>query len=121
VLTPARTSLLAFGFPILVGLVAERGRAQINQTFNIDKYRQARSGQSYTYFMPALSGDTGRTTDGDQTTWTSLTELQYDRFVKWANGEFENERVDSYEDFSKIPRDKQPGTGAFPSLFCSFN
>lgn len=35
--------------------------------------------------MPALSGDGGRTTDGDPTTWTSLTQLQYERFLKWAS------------------------------------
>lgn len=30
----------------------------------------------------------GRTTDGDPSTFTSLTELQYDRLVKWSEGKF---------------------------------
>jgi len=38
--------------------------------------------------MPWLSGDNGRTTAGDPSTFASVTELQYDRLVKWSKGEF---------------------------------
>jgi len=38
--------------------------------------------------MPWLSGDGGRTTPGNPETFTSLTELQYDRVAKWAKGAF---------------------------------
>jgi len=53
-----------------------------------DKYDSARAGQAYPYFMPWLSGDNGRTTAGDASTFASVTELQYDRLVKWSQGKF---------------------------------
>jgi len=53
-----------------------------------EKYDSARAGQAYPYFMPWLSGDNGRTTAGDPSTFASVTELQYDRLVKWSKGEF---------------------------------
>jgi hypothetical protein len=52
------------------------------------KYDQARAGQAYPYFMPWLSGDGGRTTAGNASTFTSVTELQYDRLHAWAEGNF---------------------------------
>ncbi|KAF8637298.1 hypothetical protein AX16_010828 [Volvariella volvacea WC 439] len=52
------------------------------------KYDNARFGQVYPYFMPWLSGDGGRTVAGDPTTFASITELQYDRLVKWTEGDF---------------------------------
>ncbi|KAI9511269.1 hypothetical protein F5148DRAFT_374656 [Russula earlei] len=52
------------------------------------KYDRARAGQAFPYFMPWLSGDNGRTTYGDPTTFSSITELQYDRLVKWSKGDF---------------------------------
>ncbi|KAF8637314.1 hypothetical protein AX16_010842 [Volvariella volvacea WC 439] len=56
--------------------------------FTNPKYDKARSGQAYPYFMPWLSGDNGRTTAGDETTFSSITQLQYDRLTKWAQGNF---------------------------------
>jgi hypothetical protein len=52
------------------------------------KYDKARAGQAFPYFMPWLSGDGGRATPGDPTTFSSITELQYDRLVKWSDGHF---------------------------------
>ncbi|KAF9483975.1 hypothetical protein BDN70DRAFT_954169 [Pholiota conissans] len=52
------------------------------------KYDKARGGQAFPYFMPWLSGDGGRATPGDPTTFSSITELQYDRLVKWSDGYF---------------------------------
>jgi hypothetical protein len=115
--TPARTSSLVFDSLRAVCLEREwerrvrgRGRGRTKFPIHIDKYKQARSGQSFVYFMPALSGNAGRATDGDPTTWVSITELQYDRFVKWANGQFSNSKNETYDDFSQIPPEKQPGT-----------
>jgi len=63
------------------------GRLRLPETVN-DKYADERAGQSFPYFMPWLSGDGGRTTPGNPETFTSLTELQYDRVAKWAKGAF---------------------------------
>lgn len=70
---------------------------------------QARAGQAYTYFMPWLSGDGGRTTDGQGPTFASVTRLQYDRLTKWANGEFHvGNPLPIYEKFDDIPLPEQP-------------
>src|SRR6202035_2828340 len=83
-----------------------------------EKYDQARAGQAYPYFMPWLSGEngtfiapsryssthfflsrffyfnfTGETTAGDPSTFVSITELQYDRIVKWSKGEFHKDAI----------------------------
>jgi hypothetical protein len=42
-------------------------------------------------FMPPLAGDEGDVTQGDPTTWFSLTETQYTRFSLWKDGTFEND------------------------------
>jgi hypothetical protein len=49
-----------------------------------------------------------RTTAGDPSTFTSVTELQYDRLVKWSKGDFTKIPVPEYKHFDKIPVDKQP-------------
>ncbi|KAJ7777889.1 ferritin-like-domain-containing protein [Mycena maculata] len=54
----------------------------------VDETEVARRGQAFKYFMPWLSGDGGRTTEGDETTFSSVTELQYARLKKWADGDF---------------------------------
>jgi hypothetical protein len=39
-------------------------------------------------FMPALSGDSGDTEDGDPDTWLKLTHTQYTLLRQWADGDF---------------------------------
>ena len=50
----------------------------------------------------------GRTTAGDPTTFASVTELQYDRLVKWSKGDFTKVAVPEYKHFDDIPVEKQP-------------
>ena len=42
-------------------------------------------------YMPPLAGDEGDTTQGDATTWLSLTETQYTKLSKWKDGDFVND------------------------------
>uniref|UniRef100_A0A8H8CET3 Iminophenyl-pyruvate dimer synthase domain-containing protein n=1 Tax=Psilocybe cubensis TaxID=181762 RepID=A0A8H8CET3_PSICU len=72
------------------------------------KYDSARAGQAYPYFMPWLSGDGGRTTAGDPSTFASVTELQYDRLIKWSEGSFDTTAVKTYQNFDDIPVEEQP-------------
>ncbi|KIJ40737.1 hypothetical protein M422DRAFT_32162 [Sphaerobolus stellatus SS14] len=103
---------------------------------NNEKYKQARAGQAYPYFMPWLSGDGGRTTAGDQSTFTSITELQYDRLVKWSNGKFTKDEKSNHLTpacFNDIPLRDQPaaltraaldatiGAPLFPGIEMSWN
>ena len=47
-----------------------------------------RAAQANGSFMPALSGDEGDATTGDQTTWLAVTKLQYQRLEAWAEDRF---------------------------------
>lgn len=115
------------------------------------KYDPARAGQAYPYFMPWLSGDggshfisqisyliliqnfEGRTTAGDPTTFASITELQYDRLIKWSKGEFTKHPPNRYTSFDEIPLKDQPaaltkaaleatiGAPLFPGIEMSWN
>ena len=42
-------------------------------------------------YMPPLAGDEGDVTQGDPTTWFSLTETQYVKFSLWKDGNFVND------------------------------
>src|SRR5436190_21232824 len=53
---------------------------------NIEAVNQA----NLTY-MPPLAGDEGDVTQGDPTTWFSLTETQYVKFSLWKEGDFVND------------------------------
>ncbi|KAJ6594995.1 hypothetical protein DFH09DRAFT_157863 [Mycena vulgaris] len=77
----------------------------------IDDTEIARRGQAFKYFMPWLSGDGGRSTDADPTTFASITELQYARLKKWADGDFvvnPNNRPNPPARFENIPLRDQP-------------
>lgn len=50
----------------------------------------------------------GRTTAGDPSTFASITELQYDRLVKWSEGKFTKHHPKVYTSFDKIPLQEQP-------------
>jgi hypothetical protein len=50
----------------------------------------------------------GRTTAGDPSTFASITELQYDRLIKWSKGEFTKVPVKQYTRFGDIPLQDQP-------------
>ena len=50
----------------------------------------------------------GRTTSCDPTTFASVTELQYDRLLKWSKGDFTKIQVPEYKHFNNIPVEKQP-------------
>ncbi|KAI0684994.1 hypothetical protein BC835DRAFT_1421711 [Cytidiella melzeri] len=57
-----------------------------------DNYR-LRTEQAFMYYMPRLGGNDSDLPEsaGDENNadrWTSLTQLQYDRFKKWASGDF---------------------------------
>ncbi|KAF9002771.1 hypothetical protein BDQ17DRAFT_1242961 [Cyathus striatus] len=110
------------------------GRMRLPETNS--KYDQARAGQAYPYFMPWLSGDNGRTTAGDPSTFSSVTELQYDRLVKWSDGHFKvdpNASKPPYTNFSDIPLKEQPaaliraslehtiGSPLYPGIELSWN
>lgn len=61
-------------------------------------------------YMPALSGDDGRATPGSPRTWLSLTQLQYDRMKKWADGGFTNTPLPGpYGDIDDVPLDQRLG------------
>ncbi|KAF8810823.1 hypothetical protein BYT27DRAFT_7209107 [Phlegmacium glaucopus] len=57
-----------------------------------------RNEQAHEYYMPRLGGDSGKSFQSDmpenmddpnhRDRWSSLTELQYDRLMKWAQGKF---------------------------------
>jgi hypothetical protein len=102
------------------------------------KYDQARAGQAYPYFMPWLSGDNGvpyakfcytrfvlnvflvgRTVAGDPSTFASVTELQYDRLVKWSKGDFRKFPKPPHpppSSIEKLPLKEQPGALTKASL-----
>jgi hypothetical protein len=84
------------------------GRMRLPDTDSKKYGEVGRAGQAVSYFMPWLSGDGGRTTAGDPSTFTSVTELQYDRLVKWSKGDFTKIPVPEYKRFDDIPVDKQP-------------
>jgi hypothetical protein len=44
--------------------------------------------QATAHYMPQLSGDEGRATPGEPTTWLTVTPLQYARLKRWAEGNF---------------------------------
>ncbi|KAH9955556.1 ferritin-like-domain-containing protein [Russula dissimulans] len=99
------------------------------------KYDLARAGQAFPYFMPWLSGDNGRATAGDQSTFASITELQYDRLVKWSEGNFivEPPPPPLPQHIEELPLQKQPdaltkahlestiGAPLFPGIEMSWN
>ncbi|RUS35542.1 ferritin-like-domain-containing protein [Jimgerdemannia flammicorona] len=75
----------------------------------VPEYQIARTGQASGYFMPKLSGDGGYTTRGDPQTWVSLTQLQYERLRKWANGEFKTDyHPPKYTRIEDYPIHEQP-------------
>lgn len=70
------------------------------QSLDKDRWKLALT-QANASYMPALSGDQGNATNGDPTTWLSVTHLQYARLQKWTEGDFktkakklENESLD---------------------------
>ena len=91
------------------------------------------SNASFIPFLNYVRKTKGRTTDGDPSTFTSVTELQYDRLVKWSKGEFTKIDVTDYKHFDDIPVDKQPaalteaaleatiGAPLFPGIELSWN
>ena len=72
-------------------------------------------------------------TPGDPATFASVTELQYDRLVKWSKGDFTKIPVPEYKTFDLIPVADQPaaltqaaleatiGAPLFPGIEISWN
>jgi hypothetical protein len=77
----------------------------------IRKPTGASAAEAVNRFMPALSGDNGDATDGDITTWLTLTGVQFDVLQRWAAGDFHSDlasRKPPPDDFAAIPLAEQP-------------
>lgn len=98
--------------------------------------RSDRRGQAFPYFMPWLSGGAGTMTIGEESTFSSLTELQYERLSRWADGHFTvdpHNRPNPPRRFEDIPLAQQPaaltranlewtvGAPLFPGVELSWN
>src|SRR5439155_20258270 len=62
-------------------------------------------------YMPPVAGDEGDVTQGDPTTWFSLTETQYVRFSLWKDGHFVNDwpgAAPEPEPVDTLPVEEQP-------------
>lgn len=62
--------------------------AKADATVATDSKDPERTQQANMYFMPPLSGDEGTRTDGDPTTWLTVTRLQYEHFQRWQADDF---------------------------------
>src|SRR5262245_49793241 len=63
--------------------------------------------QATNKFMPPLSGDAGKATNGKPATWLSLLPSQYRKLEKWKNGEFVNGAEEPAVRFEELDADEQ--------------
>lgn len=57
-------------------------------TKQISFYHSRFNGQAYNYYMPQINGDAGDIIAGNPNTFYSVTNLEYLRLKKWAEGHF---------------------------------
>ncbi|CEL54921.1 hypothetical protein RSOLAG1IB_07413 [Rhizoctonia solani AG-1 IB] len=94
--------------------IFERARAPIRE--HDEENKKLREHQADSFFMPRLGGSDGdlpETTrewkDNGRNRYASMTQLQYDRLAKWANGQFKTGDPEViYESFDVIPLKDQP-------------